>query len=117
MAQRSFVLEQAAANYALALAVPPEKIQTWDAGLWRGPRLLAPIAVDAFIEYAVARGMRRAMVVRGNNRFRGGRSHQLEEARGGGFEPPIPFGNWISNPAPYRAGPSPQLRRLRVRCR
>ena len=28
--------------------------------------------------------------------------------RGGGFEPPSAFAHWISNPAPYRAGPSPQ---------
>ena len=28
-------------------------------------------------------------------------------ARRGGFEPPSPFGHWISNPTPYRAGPSP----------
>jgi hypothetical protein len=32
-------------------------------------------------------------------------------ARRGGFEPPSPFGHWISNPTPYRAGPSP-LRNL-----
>ena len=28
-------------------------------------------------------------------------------ARRGGFEPPSPFGQWISNPSPCRAGPSP----------
>ena len=30
-------------------------------------------------------------------------------ARRGGFEPPGPCGQWISNPSPCRAGPPPLL--------
>jgi hypothetical protein len=39
----------AARNLALALEVMPRTIESWDPGLWRGPRLLVPIAVEALV--------------------------------------------------------------------
>jgi hypothetical protein len=49
---------------------------------------------------------------RATDRLRSKVTMNEKVARRGGFEPPSPFGQWISNPSPYRAGPSP-LRVLR----
>ena len=49
MARRSFDYELVARNYQLSMELYPEVIKSWDSDLWRGPRLLVPIRLEALV--------------------------------------------------------------------
>ncbi|MCP4427245.1 MAG: hypothetical protein GY803_22380 [Chloroflexi bacterium] len=49
MGARRFDAELVAKNYGYALKASPQVIKSWDPGLWRGPRILVPIKMEALV--------------------------------------------------------------------
>ena len=47
--KRKYNIEQAARNYQLAEGISSAVINNYDRGLWRGPRILLPIELDALV--------------------------------------------------------------------
>ncbi|MBL8329115.1 MAG: hypothetical protein JNJ71_09710 [Rubrivivax sp.] len=54
MVTRSFQTELKARNLAMAHGIVPSSVIDWDAGAWRGPRVLVPIVVEALPVSAAA---------------------------------------------------------------
>ena len=47
--KRKYNIEQAARNFQLAEGISSSVIENYDRGLWRGPRILVPIELDALV--------------------------------------------------------------------
>ena len=54
--KRNYNVEMAARNLALNLGLYPPAIKQWDPGLWRGPRILVPITVQALVVESAENG-------------------------------------------------------------
>lgn len=49
MFTRNYTIELLGRNLSVNLNLQPNVVSTWDAGLWRGPRILVPVVVEALV--------------------------------------------------------------------